>query len=137
MIFRVGDNYISFAEKDKGDYYAWKFVEGIAPGGLDIPDGGFARVKADVTWLSGGIAGFMENPQIDRIISTEPAGLDEMIDYCGIENYDPQSESPLYNRPLVYNDYLIIDLYGECHVYRGGETVVKDGTNEDVEKAIG
>lgn len=43
-------------------------------GNSDLEEGKHYKVTADVTYLNGGVAGYVDYPQIDRIISIEEAG---------------------------------------------------------------
>ncbi|SCW46688.1 hypothetical protein SAMN02910456_01280 [Ruminococcaceae bacterium YRB3002] len=66
--FRYGNRLI-----ETGHYYD---IEYNLPG--DIGDGDLVRITADVDWLSGGVAGFNNKPQIRKLIDFERIGMDEL-----------------------------------------------------------
>lgn len=134
IVFRIGDTYLTFTVGD--NVFGWLRLLGDAPAEMVIPDGGFARITADVIRNSGGVDGFMNEPQISRLKSFQTETLSDMTALCGIADYDPDGET-VYNCPLVYGEYLLIDLYGEYFVYRGGSFVGKYGTALEAESAMG
>ena len=118
-IMRVGDRYITYSKNRTGwiDMYSYNDF----PEEIKLEDGEFGLVKADITRVSGGVAGYGGDPQIDRLISFSPMTLEEAAEYAGIEKYDP--EDIYCVAPHKYREYLIIYSYPEYRVYSNGELV--------------
>lgn len=129
-VFRVGKLYLSYTEK-----YPWVRIEDDMTKYIDIPDGGFAIINADITRLDGGEAGYGGEPVINKFISWEKTDLSYMVEHCGIENY--RSGKTVYNIPFICGNYIVIDLYGTYYVYRDGQAVGTYDTSLEAEAAMG
>ncbi len=132
-VMRCENTYLTFSSDL--DYAGWCGLYGEMPGEVDLSDGEFAFITADITRISGGVAGFMGNPRIDKLISVQSATLEQMTEYAGIEQYDP--EERYFNGPRTYGDYLIVQLGNIYHIYRGGEFINSCGTQLEVNMALG
>ena len=53
----------------EGDSYMIDSAYEIQLYGEDLTDGCFYELTADITYLNGGVAGYVDFPQIDRVIS--------------------------------------------------------------------
>ncbi|MBR1862535.1 MAG: RNA polymerase sigma factor [Ruminococcus sp.] len=69
IVFRSGDKIIDLSSCSE--------VHGLEL--EDIDEGQFIKVSADITRASGGVAGFQNEPFIDKLISTEPMEVKEAI----------------------------------------------------------
>ena len=129
-VMRVGDRYITYSKDRK--MAGWAAMYSAAPDGITLEDGSFGLIKADITRVSGGVAGYMGEPQIDRLISFSPMTIAEAVEYAGIEKYDPDDR--YCHEPKLCGDYLIVYSYPDHRVYRDGELV---GTYENIILAQG
>ena len=105
FVFQIDGNVLTV-----DDFYA---VDGLY--GIDPADDGFYKVVADVTYLNGGVAGYVDYPQINYVHSCEKASVEEL----GLPNVE---QSP-------YGLSLIGD-YSEGEVLCNGRSVKavwKDG----------
>ena len=118
-VMRVGDRYITYSKDRKKA--GWTNMFSAAPDEIKLDDGAFGIIKADITRVSGGEAGYGGEPQIDRLISFTPMTLAEAFEYTGIEKYDPDDR--YCHEPKLCGDYLIVYSYPEHRVYRNGELV--------------
>ena len=124
-VMRVGERYITYS-KD-GKKAGWTNMFSAAPDEIKLDDGAFGIIKADITRVSGGEAGYGGEPQIDRLISFTPMTLAEAKKYAAFEEYDP--EDRFCHEPKLCGDYLIVYSYPEHRVYRNGELV---GAYDDI-----
>ena len=67
-VFRYGDRYF-----ETEHFYNIDF-----PATSGIPDGEFAKITADVSYLSGGVAGYMNMPEIKKIKSIDTISIDDL-----------------------------------------------------------
>ncbi len=135
LIFRCGDSYFS---RVGGDVMSLK-IQGDIPGGMELPDGGFAVITADITRLSGGIAGFAGNPEIRRLRSFEAIGFEEAAQKYGFEEYTLGEEK--YSQPQICvsggNTYCVLFFYDGVHIYLDGSAVGVYETLFEAEAAMG
>lgn len=134
-IFRCSDNYICCTEGG-----GWISTYIGKPDGIDIPDGGFMSVNADITRYYGGVKGFRGNPNINRIHKSSPLSFDEAVGKGIVGDYVPGLEI-IYNRPLKYSSgstkYCIINYHGTYYIYSGGKPVGTFATTFEAEAAMG
>ena len=67
-VFRLGDKYFDVESSYDVDLDTDREIE----------DGEFVKITADVTYLSGGTAGFKNKPQIDNIYSIETVSIEDL-----------------------------------------------------------
>ena len=123
-VFRLGDKYFD--------------VESCYDVDLDtdreIEDGEFVKITADVTYLSGGTAGFKNKPQIDKIYSIETVPIED-LDVPSL--YDTNTGLMKLNE--VYEaDYFFCGC-GYAAAYKDGEWLYKYDYNlneDDPEKCF-
>lgn len=138
-VFRCGDRYYT-EPWDKDDPLNWWLcVEGTIPAELEaMPDGGFGVLKADITRLSGGIAGYFGQPQIDKVKSFRSLTTDEAAEKCGLTRYS--TDETLYNEPQLCTvgdrTYIVIKT-GKIHVYTDGQAFGVYDTSYEAEAAMG
>ena len=118
-IMRIGDLYITYSKDRTGWVYMYSYND--FPEEIKLEDGEFGLVKADITRVSGGEAGFGGDPQIDRLISFSPMTLAEAKEYAALEEYDP--ENRFCHSPMLCGDYLIVYSYPNHRIYRDGKLV--------------
>ena len=112
-----------------GDYYynvdGWTDVMNFSSSNIDIPDGGCARIVADVTYMWGGVAGFNKDVGVNEIKEAR------LIDYQeafpeGIKDYEWNAISgeDCLRKIMINNEWYYICLsYGDYAVYKDGERV--------------
>ena len=83
VLFRAGDVYFTYS-RDKN---YWVSLIGNVPDTMSLNDGEFALITADIKRYSGGIAGYMGNPSIVKLISYEPMTYDRAVTFCGLKAY--------------------------------------------------
>lgn len=121
-----------------GEYYGtenWVQVMELEPK-QELSDGEFAIVKADVTYLSGGIAGHMNDPQINKLKSFEKVSFDTVEELYGIENI--KETSPNINHKLVSIDngeYVFFNK-GKYRLYSDKGLVETYDTEEELMQAV-
>ncbi|MBP3855931.1 MAG: hypothetical protein IK990_10025 [Ruminiclostridium sp.] len=136
-VMRCGEHYITY-DSEKS-FIGWQILENDTDMLENIPDGGFAVINADITRMSGGIAGFASAPYIRRLHSCEFITFDEAAQRTETEEY--VSGKTVYVTPLVYSTdestYCIVYLMNEYYVYRDGEPIGRFGTHLEAENAMG
>ena len=127
VLFRAGDVYFTYS-RDKN---YWVSLIGNVPDTMSLNDGEFALITADIKRYSGGIAGYMGNPSIVKLISYEPMTYDRAVTFCGLKDYC--SELFGSGEPLICGDQL------SCagRVYRDGKLVGEYNTQLEAEAAMG
>lgn len=127
VIFRAGDLYLTYS-RDKN---YWVRLIGDVPDRMMLGDGRFELISADIKRYSGGIAGFMGNPEIVKLNAYEPMTLEQAVTFCGLKDYDP--ELIWSGEPLVCGDYL----FCVNRVYHDGALVGEFATQIEAEAAMG
>ncbi|MBQ3842010.1 MAG: hypothetical protein II820_04890 [Ruminiclostridium sp.] len=127
VIFRAGGVYLTYS-RDK-DY--WIRLVGDVPDRMMLGDGRFELISADIKRYSGGIAGYMGNPEIVRLNAYEPMTTEQAVTLCGLKDYDP--ELARSGEPFVYGEYL----FCANRVYHGGTLVGEYSTQPEAEAAMG
>jgi hypothetical protein len=130
-VFQLGDETI-----ETSDYHYSVYIAD------DLEDGHFYKVKADVTYLNGGIAGYVDYPQIENVISYEevspfdmglPSTVDKRYGLTLIGDY--ADGDVLYysiTTKAVWKDGKWIYTYGkELKLPDGTEAAVRSGVTED------
>ena len=111
-VFQLGDE-----TRETSDYHY-----SVDLHGEELQDGHFYKVVADVTYLNGGMAGYVDYPQIEQVISCEEVSPFDM----GL----PSTEDKRYGLTLI-GDYADGDVlyYGitEQAVWKDGEWVYTYG----------
>ena len=127
VIFRAGDLYLTYS-RDKN---YWVRLIGDVPDRMMLGDGRFELISADIKRYSGGIAGFMGNPEIVKLNAYEPMTLEQAVTFCGLKDYAP--ELIRSGEPLVCGDYL----FCVNRVYHDGALVGEFATQIEAEAAMG
>lgn len=102
-LFRSGDSYILCRDNDSekpvddkdevgGVNANWTRVESQIPEEIKIKDFEFLHVKADLTLLNGGEAGFANAPVITKVYEQKAMTYDEAMEKHLIKNYDRSVE---------------------------------------------
>lgn len=134
-VFRCGDSYYSLAT----GAVRWLKIEDDIPADMTLPDGGFAYITADITRLSGGIAGYGGNPIVRRLRSFELTEFEEAAQRCGFEEYTVGAEK--YNAPQICvsvgNTYCVMYNYDGVHIYLDGTPAGVYNTLFEAEAAMG
>ena len=127
VIFRAGDLYLTYS-RDKN---YWVRLIGDVPDRMMLGDGRFELISADIKRYSGGIAGFMGNPEIVKLNAYEPMTLEQAVTFCGLKDYAP--ELIRSGEPLICGDYL----FCVNRVYHDGALVGEFATQIEAEAAMG
>lgn len=137
-VFQIdGRTYTLDSQDVGGSYY-----------GAELRDGGFYRLVADVTYLNGGVAGYVDYPEIHEVTSvTEISPLD--LDLPSIEDramglvlVGDYAEGDLllndYNHHAVWKDGAWIWRYDkQIKLEDGRQVLVRTGvTDEDVRAGV-
>ena len=139
-VFIYGDEVISISDEEPVRL----------PWDTPLEDAHFYEVVADVTYLNGGVAGYYNYPQIERVHSVEevdPANIDipklDSERYYGITkigNYAKDGDYLLYEsvRRAVWKDGEWIYKYDTTQTLDDGTKVLaaKGISNEDIEEGI-
>ena len=101
----------------------WYSLVGGLPDGIIVEDGEFASMSADVKLISGGIAGYIQQPQISKVYSYKTVSFDGVLDNGDVPDYN-QGQS--FAGPRFYetdgHKYLVVKLsYGDFYIYENGE----------------
>ena len=131
-VFQLGDETI-----ETSDYHY-----SVNLSGEELQDGHFYKVVADVTYLNGGIAGYVDYPQIERVISCEevspfdmglPSTEDKRYGLTLIGDY--ADGDVLYysiTEQAVWKDGKWVYTYGkELELPDGTEVAVRSGVTEE------
>ena len=112
-----------------GDYYynvdGWTDVMNFSSSNIDIPDGGCARIVADVTYMWGGVAGFNKDVGVNEIKEARLIDYEEAFPE-GIKDYEWNAISgeDCLRKIMINNEWYYICLsYGDYAVYKDGERV--------------
>lgn len=133
LVFRTGNDYFTYSlERTMA---GWTGVYSGVPEEMNMTDGSFELITADITRYTGGVAGYMGAPDIRKLKSAESMTLAEAAEYCGMERYVPGE--PVYNEPLLCGEYLVINFHDDIRVYRDGQLIGKYGTQPEAEAAMG
>ena len=137
-VFCAGDKFVLCVEGEN----VWKLVESDASETLknEMDDFDFAKIDADITWLDGGVAGFMHVPQIDKVNSLVPITFEECDKNEILATYDPDEE--YFSGPHIYRDgndiYVVIYLrYKDYRVYKNGSFIGEYETALEVKGTLG
>ena len=136
-VFRAGDEFFLCLDGE----YVWRRIisdDGSLKGGMNDFD--FAKIKADISWVTGGIAGFQNAPQISKVKSISSISFSECERDGIIAAYNPDEE--YFSGPQVYRDgedvYVIIHAnYKEYRVYKNGYFMGKYVTSLETNGALG
>lgn len=115
IVFNCQDNYVTLTDTN----IYWVRLYDSNPS-FTLQDGEFAEITADVTYYSGGVAGFQNNPEINKIKNIQIISLDEAKDICNIQEL-PESIDGFW-KPYIWNyndiEYLIFNLFGDTYIYQ-------------------
>jgi hypothetical protein len=136
-IFRAGDAYLMCEDGQNG----WSGLEGdVQSQGLNLGDFDFAHVTADMTYLDGGEAGYMNAPMIRKVHNSFSVSFADVLNKGLIEEYDP--EEVYFAGPRLYETddckYCVVFAdYKEYRVYKDGGYIGSYETSYEAEGAIG
>ena len=134
LVFRTGDTYFTYSTERK--MAGWTRTYSEVPAEMEMPEGCFELISADITRYTGGEAGYMGAPYIKTLKSIASMTQAEAIAYCEMEQYKPGDT--LHNEPRYFGEYIIIDVFGgKVCVYRDGKPVGEYATEIQGEAAIG
>ncbi|MBO7334915.1 MAG: hypothetical protein J6U67_08440 [Lachnospiraceae bacterium] len=110
------------------------------PYDIEIEDGEFALVNADITYVSGGVAGYYKAPRFDKVNSRRIISPEDVENAGSLIPYNPEDDS--LNDIGIYrqNDsvFLITHVvYNEFRLYKDGSYVASYDNLSDVNTAIG
>lgn len=139
MVFRCGDDYFTDPWDSEETLRWWLHVEGEIPAELEaMPDGSFGVLKADITRLSGGIAGYCGQPEIKKVKSFSAVNVDEAVAKCGLTSYSTGETA--YNEPQLCtvgdNTFIVMKSY-VIRVYLDGQLFGVFDTVYEAEAAMG
>ncbi len=110
------------------------------PYDIEIEDGEFAFVNADITYVSGGVAGYNKAPRFDKVNSQRIVSPEDVENAGSLIPYNPEgdrlSDIGIYRQ----NDsvFLITHIvYNEFRLYKDGSYVASYDNLSDVNTAIG
>ena len=117
----------------------WYSLVGGLPDGIIVEDGEFASMTADVKLISGGIAGYIQQPQISKVYSYKTVSFDGVLDNGDVPDYN-QGQS--FAGPRFYetdgHKYLVVKLsYGDFYIYENGELKEHYDTAFETEAYLG
>ena len=133
LVFRTGDVYLTYSLDRK--MAGWTRTSSDVPVEMEMTDGCFELITADITRYYGGVAGYMGDPYIKKPKSISTMTQAEAIAYCGMEQYKPGEI--VYSEPRYYGDYIIIRYRDDVRVYREGRLLGDYGTEIQAEAAVG
>jgi hypothetical protein len=139
VVFRCGDDFYTDPWDADDPLNWWLRVEGTVPADLEaMPDGSFGVLKADITRLSGGIAGYCGQPEIKKVKSFSAVTVDEAVAKCGLTSYSTGETA--YNEPQLCtvgdNTFIVMKSYG-IRVYLDGQLFGVFDTVYEAEAAMG
>ena len=134
LVFRTGDTYFTYSTERK--MAGWTRTYSEVPAEMEMLEGCFELISADITRYTGGEAGYMGNPHIKTIKSIRSMTQTEAAAYCEMEQYKPGDT--LYNEPRCFGEYILINVFGgKVCVYREGKLCGGYDTEIQAEAAIG
>lgn len=116
IIFRCDDSYFG---TDR-----WRRMHGDTDQLSEIAEGEFAVITADVTYLSGGIEGYQNEPQINRFRDLTPITLEEVKEIYTVPVLTEQPENVAWQLYLwEYEDaeYYLFFRNGDGYLYQDSE----------------
>lgn len=138
-VFRAGDSYYICLDGET----TWRHILSDESGELSnrMGDFDFGTIDADVAWLSGGIAGYINAPLIRKVHSYAKTTFDVCDQRGLIADYDPDAD-PFISSPSVYRDgddeYVAIYVsYNDYRVYKNGTLLGSYETALEVSSAMG
>ena len=141
--------------KDNVDYYVfctdrqclvntpgqtgWETTYSGIPADLQLSEGEFAFVTADVTYVSGGVAGYHNAPSLTNIDSQKIVTIDEVIQAGSLADYNPDDSFYGIKKYEDGNDlYLLVYAgYENYRLYLNGRYEETFDTTFDAESAMG
>ena len=98
----------------------WNYLLDGYKSALDVKPGTMLEVTGDVTYLSGGIAGYTHEPQVDRLESETVIDYETAIQKYKIPNIDEDEHSYIHYYVLNDNLYLIARESDGFSVFKAG-----------------
>lgn len=98
----------------------WNCLRDGYKSALDVKPGTMLEVTGDVTYLSGGIAGYSHEPQIDRLESETMIDYDIAIQKYKIPNLGENEYASIHYLGLNEKTYLIVRETDGFGIYRAG-----------------
>jgi hypothetical protein len=110
------------------------------PTGLNMAEGEFALVNADVTYVSGGVAGYMNAPSLTKIKSQKIVSVDDVENAGSLAAYNPAEE--YFSGVKIHKDggfvYILACAgYERFRLYKNGRFTEEYSTTYDAEVAMG
>jgi hypothetical protein len=134
-VFCAGDKLLVNTPGQTG----WGVTYSGIPASLNISDGEFAFITADVTYVSGGIAGYINAPSLTEIDSQKTVTLDEVVQAGSLATYNPDEN---FYGLKIYRDnndtYLLAYAgYNNFRLYLNGTYVDHYTNTYDAEAMMG
>ncbi len=135
LVFRCGDAYLTH-EKENLD---WLVTHGDIPAEIDLEDGEFAYVNADIARVTGGSTFYTGNPQFKKVNSFQKISFEELVNNGELTAYDPATNT--FRQMGYYASgnvtYCIARHNGTYYVYENSVCTGVYHTKADIESALG
>ena len=134
-VFCTGDDCLVNTPGQTG----WVLTHNGIPTDLIISDGEFAHITAEVTYVSGGVAGYINSPMLTDIHSQQIVKADEVIQAGSIAEYNPDESFYGIKRYTDGTNYFLLVCagYENFRLYRNGAFMDEYSTTFDAEAAMG
>ncbi|MCR5629722.1 hypothetical protein [Eubacterium sp.] len=148
-LFRSGDSYFLCRDNNSTDNTNkdgevittdWNRVEWEIPEEIKIKDFEFLHVKADLTILNGGEAGYLNDPVIDKVYEQKAMTYDEAMQKKIIDKYDCSTK--YFTGPRIYENngdsfIIVYSNYKNYRLYKNEKFMNNYTTAYDANEAMG
>lgn len=134
ILFRCNKAYIAYKENEK----KWISLY-VKPKDINLEDGGFADITADVEKAYGGIVGFTGELYLSKIKSSQAVSFEELVNKGEIADYDPAQYRFSGARVIRTKKglFCVGSAYGKYQLYKDGKILGIYNSALEVENVTG